>query len=349
MGWNRRELLGALLGAGAFALCRGAAAAEQRLIRVGLILPNGDPVAEAVRRGAEMGAEEARRTAELLKVRFELAAAGMTEAAGLAASSETLALVGGLDAASRAAIGEVADRHQVLFLSIPGDGAAVESGRYRFHVATSLSRRIDALVRWMIRKNGWRRWHFVLPAGEERGVYELARRALAERKGEEVGSSVFDPTRKDFRPAVEKTRPDLLFATFGGETLARLLETAPKTGIRVAGPFVPPRGVKSGIWPADWHPELVRFGAEQLNQRFRARFGQPMDGPAWAGWAAVKALAELALRNPGIPRAELPARLEALRFDGHKGNPLSFAPGDHHLRQPVHLIGMVLDEMELEE
>jgi len=39
-----------------------------------------------------------------------------------------------------------------------------------------------------------------------------------------------------------------------------------------------------------WHPSLERFGAAQLNQRFRTRFAAEMDGPAWAGWMAVKAL-----------------------------------------------------------
>jgi ABC-type branched-subunit amino acid transport system substrate-binding protein len=90
-----------------------------------------------------------------------------------------------------------------------------------------------------------------------------------------------------------------------------------------------------GARAVDWHPDLVRYGAEQLNERFRQRFGQPMDEAAWRGWMAVKAVAETALRSSG---SALAATLTTLRFDGHKGEPLEFDPQDHHLRQPVYLV-----------
>jgi hypothetical protein len=87
--------------------------------------------------------------------------------------------------------------------------------------------------------------------------------------------------------------------------------------------------VPEGARIVDWHPALVRFGAEQLNQRFEARFGSPMDSEAWAAWMAVMAAAEAALRN--VP-------LERLRFDGHKGVRLSFRPEDHGLFQPLYVV-----------
>ncbi|MEW5929884.1 MAG: ABC transporter substrate-binding protein [Gemmatimonadota bacterium] len=89
-----------------------------------------------------------------------------------------------------------------------------------------------------------------------------------------------------------------------------------------------------------WHPSLERFGAAQLNDRFRARFAAEMDGPAWAGWMAVKALWEASLRARAVEPAALRAHLEreTTRFDGHKGWPLSFRPGDRQLRQPLYLV-----------
>jgi ABC-type branched-subunit amino acid transport system substrate-binding protein len=88
-----------------------------------------------------------------------------------------------------------------------------------------------------------------------------------------------------------------------------------------------------------WHPSLERFGAGQLNDRFRARFGEAMDGAAWAGWMAVKALWEASLRARTTEVPGLRAYLErgATQFDGHKGWPLSFRAGDHRLRQPLYL------------
>ena len=63
-----------------------------------------------------------------------------------------------------------------------------------------------------------------------------------------------------------------------------------------------------------WHHRLERFGAAQLNDRFRAA-GIAPDDQAWLGWFAVKLSWEAAVR--GRSPAEL-------RYDGHKGMPLRF-------------------------
>ncbi len=69
---------------------------------------------------------------------------------------------------------------------------------------------------------------------------------------------------------------------------------------------------------ADWHPSLARFGAEQLNQRYRERFGAAgMEPLAWTSWMAVKAAAEAALRGAGLQGgspADLSRRLATLGF-----------------------------------
>lgn len=78
-----------------------------------------------------------------------------------------------------------------------------------------------------------------------------------------------------------------------------------------------------------WDPSLERYGAAQLNDRFRSFAHQPMDGSAWAGWVAVKLAWESFLRG---------ARLVDFQFDGHKGAPLSFRSWDHQLRQPLYAV-----------
>lgn len=90
-----------------------------------------------------------------------------------------------------------------------------------------------------------------------------------------------------------------------------------------------------------WHPSVERFGAGQLNDRFRARFGGAgMDGAAWAGWMAAKVLWEASLRARSTQPAALRAWLESAstQFDGHKGWPLSFRAWDRQLRQPLYLL-----------
>ena len=84
---------------------------------------------------------------------------------------------------------------------------------------------------------------------------------------------------------------------------------------------------------AAWHPSLVRYGAGELNERFTRAFHEPMTEGAWAGWAAVKAIVEAALRATA---ANPCGDLAALRFDAHKGALLTFQRGD--LRQPLYVI-----------
>jgi ABC-type branched-subunit amino acid transport system substrate-binding protein len=89
-----------------------------------------------------------------------------------------------------------------------------------------------------------------------------------------------------------------------------------------------------------WHPALGRFGAEQVNERFREAAGRPMSGPAWAGWIALKIVGDAALRARAVRGAELKAHLRSGRaqFDGHKGRALTFRAWDNQLRQPLYAV-----------
>jgi hypothetical protein len=89
-----------------------------------------------------------------------------------------------------------------------------------------------------------------------------------------------------------------------------------------------------------WHASLTRFGAEQLNQRYTRRFGRRMDSDAWAGWFAVKVLAEATLRAHPTTAAALAAALTdtSARYDGHKGAPLYFDASSGALHQPLYAV-----------
>ena len=83
-----------------------------------------------------------------------------------------------------------------------------------------------------------------------------------------------------------------------------------------------------------WDSALERFGAAQLNDRFRDFARAPMDSAAWAGWVAVKIAWESFIRAPASLRAYMIS--DKAQFDGHKGAPLSFRPWDRQLRQPLY-------------
>ncbi|MFL5619829.1 MAG: ABC transporter substrate-binding protein [Gemmatimonadaceae bacterium] len=88
-----------------------------------------------------------------------------------------------------------------------------------------------------------------------------------------------------------------------------------------------------------WHPSLDRFGAEQLNNRYRAATATEMSPEAWIGWLAFKLLAETAMRARSVEPAALTSYLRAptTQFDGHKGAPLRFSARGE-LLQPLYLV-----------
>ena len=95
----------------------------------------------------------------------------------------------------------------------------------------------------------------------------------------------------------------------------------------------------SKVSAAAWHSKAVKFAARDLNRRYLDRFGSPMDGLAWAGWFAARAVGDTLMRQPASDAAAL---LESLKqadgLDGQKGDPHSFRASGQ-LRQPLVIVG----------
>jgi len=87
-----------------------------------------------------------------------------------------------------------------------------------------------------------------------------------------------------------------------------------------------------------WHRTFRKYASAQLNIRFREQFGSDMDDDAWAGWAAMKLLADTIVRQPKLVGEFLIEELKTnLAFDGQKGVDMSFRETGQ-LRQPLLLI-----------
>jgi hypothetical protein len=86
-----------------------------------------------------------------------------------------------------------------------------------------------------------------------------------------------------------------------------------------------------------WRDDLERFGAQQLNDRYRAATGSTMGENAWCAWFGAKVIVDIVLRAGGTEPDRLLAHLRAAdtHFDGHKGVPLRFGP-DGRLIQPLY-------------
>ncbi len=74
-----------------------------------------------------------------------------------------------------------------------------------------------------------------------------------------------------------------------------------------------------------WHPSLKRYAGEQLNKRFKKAHDCPMDDYSWAGWVAVRMIADTAARiQSNDPKRLLEFLRTELKFDGQKGTDMSF-------------------------
>jgi hypothetical protein len=118
---------------------------------------------------------------------------------------------------------------------------------------------------------------------------------------------------------------------------ARMVEASGEGSSVAAFPPRSDAGQFSGFITG-WDPRLYRFGAEQLNDRYAARFGGGMTYEAWTAWLAVKAAWEAAARSGSERRLSDHLRQWRDRFDGHKGVALDFRPWDHQLRQPLYYV-----------
>lgn len=327
--------------------------------------------ANAARSGAIMAEEELGFNAELLGQRLEVrvATAPDTESAVRAAermlsTEELIGFAGGYGDDTALALSQVAGSRQVPFLNIGSASDALRGAlcdRYTFHVEASAAMYLDALTAWYVR-SAFRRWFYVYPDSDAgRALYDRARRSLTERHfgAEEVGSVAVPADSLDFTDAINEARannPDVIllltdavsqlaflgeYDSAGGEaevtgfpdptTQTRTFLAASRNGAPVSG-----TGFRASLWEA----KIDAYGAREINQRFRERWGMPMDGPAWAAYQSVKMFYEAASLGGSTEADDIVGYFEnpATNFDVWKGIGVSFRPWDHQLRQSLYLI-----------
>ncbi len=92
-----------------------------------------------------------------------------------------------------------------------------------------------------------------------------------------------------------------------------------------------------GLIPDTWHWSWERYGAPQLNQRFKKMFNSQMTTTEWAGWVAVKALTSAARAVESVEYSKLLSAISSqdLVLDLYKGSPGNFRSWNNQLRQPI--------------
>jgi len=346
---SRREFL-----FGGLAAALPANRARRADLRIGLLLPPG-PLGPSILRGAKLGISEADSLAQLFGKKIDLALppvpgpGSLTTVASRLMKEGVSVLVGGGDDRAAETLRDVAREGNALFLNV---GSASDRLRTElcdsrtFHLHASVQMHVGAAGSWLIEEKRLRRWAVLSESDEiQRAVVAFA---AARGATVEEGALAASGTT-DWRPTLERLRaakPEALWIGLRAESVPGFLQQYGPAGLTgelvgitpdaIGLPNVDPAGL-SGIWPVMWHHTLEKYSARDLNNRYRRRFGERLDGASWSAWAALKLVGEAMLRAGTTPQALLEYLEADPPFDGHKGRPLTFRKWDHQLRQPMYL------------
>jgi ABC-type branched-subunit amino acid transport system substrate-binding protein len=252
-----------------------------------------------------------------------------------------------------------------------------DCARFTFHIEASDAMYLDALADWLIRglaflvdedapqgvrvirRTPARAWFLVT---EDTPVHRTRRARLVAQFAQRHwgGRIVADLTvteQEGFAPAlraISGSRPDIVFLMQSPAEQLRFYTEYEQAHLpyEVTGFPDPvtqtrtffgallraaPRTARGNIRMVSWEPTFGAIGGPQLAQRFQGRWKQPMDGPAWTSWLAVKIVWDAFTHARDSRPGALQRYLESAGalFDGYQGIGLTFRPWDHQLRHPV--------------
>jgi len=338
------------------------AQAQEQTIRLGLLLSRAEGFNTSVRAGALMGEEELNEQAQAAGIRFEIVAARgghssevAAEATGLIDREGVQALLGSVSDAGTVALSELAQERGLVFFNITNDLDSLRGAKCRrntFHIAPSQTMRVRALGLWAVQAKEWKNWVILEGDGKSEGRMAGIARDYVESRGGKILDTipVTDTDAHDpgaILARLRAARAQFIFAALTGEKQELAMEAiqGAKLGIPAGGaePELARMGRDTakfdGYWTTGWNHRNNIFGASELNNRFAAFAGLPMNERAWSAWAAVKVLGEAVLRAKSARAADLvPYLQEQAQFDGYVGSALSFQPWNHQLRQVLQVV-----------
>lgn len=208
--------------------------------------------------------------------------------------------------------------------------------RLLLHTPPSHSMLSDALAQHL-RAKGWK--DVLLLHGQSNGDAEqanAARRSVAKFGLKIVDDRAFeltnDPRRRDQSNIALLTsgvRHDVIWLVDSEGEFGRYVPFATYS----ARPVV----WSEGLTPEAWHWTFERYGAPQLNQRFRRLAGRDMSSGDWAAWVGVRAVVDAVAQAASVERDAVHEALlsDDLSVDLYKGVRGNFRDWDGQLRQPV--------------
>ena len=312
---------------------------EPRPLYTGLSLKDHQRPLEAIR----LGLRDARVLGRAFGVTFELDEhiVPLDELPGILEATQvgnSLAVLLDLPAAGIEAVVDQAAA-DTLFINIrdPSDDLRNEfCSPLLLHTAPSYAMLTDALAQHLRDRN----WNDVLllhGPTEEDGLWTAAVRRSAAKFGLDIVADrdfelTNDPRRRD--------RNNIALLTGGvAHDVVWLVDSVGDFGRYVPFATYAPRPVvgAEGLTPVAWHRTFERYGAPQLNQRFRRLADRDMTAEDWAAWAAIRAISDAVAmaRSTDPETVHQTLRSQELSVDLYKGVRGNFRPWNGQLRQSI--------------
>lgn len=350
------------------------------ILKVGVVVPTTTGAAavaaslyDLVGDAAQMGALSAegeisnhpdRAQVSILLASSPSAAAAQRAGERLVTLGKVEAIVGGLGVDQTETLAHIATQRNVLFFNLgssnPDLTRACESTV--FHVEASAEMYTNALINWFSTR-GHRRWFIVHEnnaAGKalQAGAAEILRDVPGDEVAGSLAVDVEQATYANELNNISSSDADivLLLLNARDQMVFMAEQDSILPGVAVA-PFPDPvtqtrdylaaarlRAGKAGMGPRVqlWETTLDGKDAGPLNERFIARWGEPMEPSAWAAYAAVQILSDATTLKKTHDPLALTHFLESpdATFELHKGAPIGFRASDHQLGQPLYVISV---------
>ena len=204
------------------------------------------------------------------------------------------------------------------------------------HILPSRAMRADALAQYMLKKR-WRRWFLVVGATPEDELYAQAIRRSAKRFGMKIIAEKKWLHSYDARRTAQSDIP--VFTQVDDYDVLVVADEQGLFGEYISYRTWLPRPVigTQGLVATAWHRTHEQWGAVQIQNRFKALAGRPMEEEDYAAYLAARAIGETVTRTQSVDPTQVKAYLFSERFklQGYKGRPLSFRAWNGQLRQPV--------------
>lgn len=204
------------------------------------------------------------------------------------------------------------------------------------HLLPSRAMRADALAQYLLKKR-WSKLFLLQGNHQEDRLYGDAIKRAARRFGLEIVSEKNWERTADARRTAQAEVPvltqaddyDVLIVADERGEFGEYLDYRTWLPRPVAG--------TQGLTATAWHRTHEQWGAVQLQNRFKDKYGRGMEEIDYAGYLAARAVGEAATRAQSNALKPVKDYMlsPAFALQGYKGTPLSFRAWDGQLRQPV--------------